>query len=187
MAVDASGTPGESNYGHMGVTACTQAGADKMTKLLERHGLSLTSRKQDVRKFVSYKMKFDRLHYAGFCIRLARDATLEKLRLELGRGRGNNPALNKTIRRYHYLHFKSVRDPLEEFLNGHGYDLPSMVVECDSDGRGFVADLGLRSTKPGYAHILADAVAWANHRGIEPDGVISVDRVDQITNQLKNR
>ena len=157
-----------------------------MAKIFERYGLDLTSRKQDLRNCVLNQIKFDMRQYAGFCMRLARDATLEKLKRELGRGRGNNPALNKTIRKYNYLHFKSVRDQLEGFLNGHGYALPSMVVECDSDGIGFVADIGLRSAKPSYAHILADAVAWANHRGIEPDGVISVDRVDQIASKLKN-
>ena len=187
MGVDVSGTPGSGNYGHMGVAACTQAGADRMAKMLERHGLDLTSRKQDVRNAVLNEMNFDMRQYAGFCIRLERGATLEKLTPRLVLGRGSNPALNKIIRRYHNLHFASVRDPLEEFLNGNGYALTSMVVESDTDSRGFVADIGLRSTKPSYAHTLADAVAWANHRGIEPNGVISVDRVDEIARRLKRK
>ena len=187
MGVDVSGTPGSGNYGHMGVAACTRTGADRTVKMLQRHGLDLASRKQDLRNLVLDETNFDMRQYAGFCIRLERDATLEKLKPRLEPGRRPNPALNKIIRRYHYLHFGSVRDQLEEFLNGHGCALPSMTVECDSDSRGFVADIGLRPAEPSYAHLVADAVAWANHRGIEPDGVISVDRVDEIARMLRRK
>lgn len=187
MAVDVSGTPGKGNYGHMGVVACTQEGADRTAKMFKRRGLDLTSRKQDLRNAALEETNFDMPQYAGFCIRLERDITLEKLKPRLGLDKRPNPAMNKIIRKYHHLHFCSVRDQLEEFLNGHGYALTSLAVECDSDSRGFVADIGLRSAEPSYAHIMADAVAWANHRRVEPDGVISVDRVDEIIRRLKRK
>ena len=63
--------------------------------------------------------------------------------------------------------------------------MSSLVVECDSDGRGFVVDVGLRNAKADRAHLVADAVAWANNHGIELDGAVAVDRVDQITKELK--
>ena len=187
IAVDVSGTPGEGNYGNMGITACTKEGISNTVRTLEQYGLDPTSRKQALRDCILNNTKFNTPQYAGFCLRMERDATLEKLKLMSGLGRRPNLTLRKTIRRYHYLHFNLVRDQLEEFLTGHGYALTSLAVECDSDSRGFVADIGLRSVEPSYAHIIADAVAWANHRGIEPDGVISVDRVDQIANQLKRK
>ena len=62
-----------------------------------------------------------------------------------------------------------------KFLIKHKCELSDVVFKCDSDCRQFIKGNGLRPANVGDAHILADIVAWANNRNVEPEGVIMLD------------
>ena len=62
----------------------------------------------------------------------------------------------------------------------HNHSAQDVVFECDSDCIDIVKDGGLRYAAAGRVHDLADAVAWANNRNVEPEGVVSADRVSKI-------
>lgn len=185
VGADVSGNMASGNHKYMALAACTTRFVDDMTKMIERRGSDLVSRKQAMRNFILSETKMYGQECIVFCMRMERKATFERLKLKLEPGKRPNPALKKIMRKYHYLHLKSVRGRLDKFLNGHGYALASLAVECDSDCKGFAADIGLRPAEPGHAYLVADAVAWANNRGMEPEGVVEVDSADQVTRQLK--
>ena len=74
-----------------------------------------------------------------------------------------------------------------DFLHRHRQGLEDIVFESDYDCIAFLANIGVKRTRPSPAHMFADAVAWANNRDCEPEGVRRIDAVDQIAKRIKKQ
>ena len=74
-----------------------------------------------------------------------------------------------------------------DFLHRHRQGLEDIVFESDYDCIAFLANIEVKRTRPSPAHMFADAVAWANNRDCEPEGVRRIDAVDQIAKRIKKQ
>lgn len=186
VAADVSGDPISGNHKYMAIVACTTEFADNVITAGVNYKADLSTRKHIIRDRILSNLNFDDRGCIAFCIRIERNATFRRLKIK-NEPKRFSPTQKKLFHAYHYRHFKTVRDRLEEFLSKHGYALTCLAVECDHDCKDFVSDIGLRSNMPGLAHKVADAIAWANNKGEEPQGVISIDEWDQIAADLHQR
>ena len=113
-------------------------------------------------------------------------AVLKKLG-KATRLRMKNISARKNLRAYNGALWHSIREPIMGFLRLHRQGFEDIVFEADGDCTDFLADIGIRRTLPSYAHGIADAVAWANNRNVEPDGVDRTDVVESIIKRLKTQ
>ena len=70
-----------------------------------------------------------------------------------------------------------IQDSIMAFLHRYRQGFEDIVFETDGDCVNFLSDIGLQHTTPSHAHKIADAIAWANNRNIEPRGVRRLDIV----------
>ena len=85
---------------------------------------------------------------------------------------------------YHQAVWRSVRGRIADFLKQHKQDFDDAVFESDGDCVNFLKDVAVRRTEPSYAHMMADAIAWANNAKA-PKGVIEIDATGQIVTALR--
>lgn len=173
--MDVSGDPKSGNHRFMGIVIGTNESIKALTRRLGPEPVHMNrivgrSAKYDIIN----KVNFDGINRMGLCIRLEKNRTFSSLRDRLKRE--SNPVTNKKMyRTYHALMWNLIRDRVEQFLRQHDFEVHRLAFQCDDDCKFFVHDQGWHRASPGSAHGLADVLAWANRRGIEPKGAVRLD------------
>ena len=173
--MDVSGDPESGNHKFMAIVI----GTNESIKALDRRlGPEQVHMSRIISRSAKYaiinKVDFDGINRMGLCICLEKNRTFSSLRDRLKCE--NNPVTNKKMyRTYHALMWNLIRDRVEQFLRQHNFEVHRLAFQCDDDCKFFVRDQGWGCASPGSAHGLADVLAWANRRGIEPKGAVRLD------------
>lgn len=182
--IDYSGDPGTGSK-FLRIVIGTQDAINSAMKRLgpgPPHVSKITNKKR--RAEILSRLWFDDDTIIAICIRSDADLIVGRLR-EM-----------KSKRRYQTKHimitcdhslYRELRDITAPFFRKHHHDIHKVVFQCDSDCANFAKANGLARDKPGYAHRLADMVAWSNTRNMEPAGVKAVDLRTALVTQLLKR
>lgn len=136
-------------------------------------------------KRIISKTYFDNEQTFAICVKIDRKKIINNIKNKRKVKHQNIPT-SKIISKYNKLVMHYMEKRIMTFLNNNGYTLSDIIFQCDQDCLKFAKDNGLRHTDTDSTHILADIVAWANNRGIEPDGVVVLDIVDKVEAELWN-
>ena len=185
--MDASGDQNSGNHKFMAIVIGTEENIAAMARRLGSSNIHMRGIKNPgEREAVLDKVRFDGRDCIGLCMRPEKNRVLEDVRNGM---KGSRLRTNKmkAASAYHHLVWSMVHDRVEAFLREHSCEVRSIVFQCDADCRAFAKDMGWKITDAGPAHMLADIVAWANGHGREPEGAVSLDLVDGLTERMKSR
>lgn len=182
--MDVSGTPKTGNCKYLGVVVGTDQAINTVKINLGYEGIHMSQigdkRRQD--KIIS-KLKFDSREIMAFCFKIDKNTTINKI-AEMRKIKKLRIPNSKIYRTYHYLLAHHIRQQITEFLVMHNQDMSSTIFQCDGDCKNFLKESGLHHANGGNAHMLSDAVAWANNTNREPQGVIQADLSSEIRKGL---
>lgn len=179
--IDYSGDP-ETGSKFLGIVIGTQDAVNSVMKRLgpgPPHVSKITNKKR--RTEILSRLRFDGDTIIAICIRSDADLIVGRLR-KMKSGR-RHQTKHIMITCDHSL-YRELRDIAAPFFRKHHHDVHKVVFQCDSDCANFAKANGLARDKPGYAHRLADMVAWSNTRNMEPAGVKAVDLRTALETQL---
>ena len=182
--IDYSGDP-ETGSKFLGIVIGTQDAINSAIKHLgpgPSHVSKITNKKR--RAKILSKLRFDGDTIIAICIRSDADLIIGRLRETKSRRRHRTKHIMIT---YDNILYRKLRDITAPFFSKHHHDVHKVVFQCDSDCANFAKANGLVRDKPGYAHRLADMVAWSNTRNVEPVGVKVVDLRPVLKTQLLKR
>lgn len=183
-AMDVSGDQYSGNHKFLAVVVGTEEKINAIVKNLgnKKTHMSMIKSKSIKDRIIS-KVVFDGRESIAFCTRIDMKHVLEpiKSRRTVQRRKGQN----RTYRIYYRAVIHLVRKHIEYFLAPHQCAIHDIHFQCDDDCRNMIKYNGLKHDRPGSAHDLADIVAWANNRCMEPKGVVSIDLTGAIKNRLK--
>ena len=169
----------------LGIVIGTQ---DAINSTMNRLGPDLphASRMADKRKRAEIlsKLRFDDDTIIAICMRSDADLIIGRLRER--RYWRRHPTKHIMSAHDHIL-YKRLCDVAAPFFRKHRHDVHKVAFQCDSDCANFIKANGLSRAEPGYAHGLADMVAWSNTRNVEPAGVKAVDVRTALETQLLKR
>jgi len=179
--IDVSGNPQTGNYRFMGVVIGTE---EKIQAAVKKTGLSRPHMNRiksgATQKRIVSEMSFDGKESIALCMLIDRNAVMEQTKQK----RSAQHHKKKIYRVYNRAVVYHMQKKIGEFLTRHGSTVHDVVWQCDGDCRNIVRENGLRHGNTGSAYHLADVVAWANNRGMEPRGVIPLDLTDRIRAEL---
>lgn len=182
--VDVSGDPESGNHKYMAVFACTEEFVNAAVRHLQLDVVGGGSgNKREARKSILAALDFDAHECLALCIRIERKKLLS-IGERAAKTRGSNLRTRKILYAYHRAVWHSARDRIENFLNQNKQDFDDAVFESDGDCIEFLKDAAVRRTSPSYAHMIADALAWANNACNAPKGIIEIDATAQIARSL---
>jgi hypothetical protein len=78
---------------------------------------------------------------------------------------------------------RAVQSSLETFGITRNWSM--LTIEVDSDTERMIMTTGAKTTTPGVAHQLADAVAWSNHARIRVKCISHSDLVTNVTARVR--
>lgn len=126
---------------------------------------------------------FDGRKSIAFCIRIDMKHILEPIKSK--RTTQRRTGQSRIYRIYYRAVIYLVRKHIENFLACHRCAIHDICFQYDDDCRNVIQYNGLKHDLPGSAHDLADIVAWANNRCMEPEGVVSIELTGTIKGYLK--
>ena len=173
--MDVSGDPESGNHKFMAIVIGTNESIKALARRLgpeQGHMSRITGR--SAKYAILDKVDFDEINRMGLCLRLEKSHIFSNLRDQL-RQESSSVANRKMYRAYHALIWSLTRDHVEQFLRQHDFEAHRLIFQCDHDCVSFVRDQGWGCASPGSVHGLADVLAWANRRGIEPKGAVRLD------------
>lgn len=180
--IDVSGNPHEGNYKFMGIVIGTE---EKIQTAVKKTGFSMPHmnriKSRKAQKRIVSEINFDGKESIAFCVLLDRNAVIEQTKQK---GSTQYHTKMKIYRVYNRVLMYHIQKKIEGFLTKHGNTVHDIVWQCDADCRNIVKENGLKYGNAGSAYHLADVVAWANNRSMEPRGVIPLDFTDRIKEVL---
>ena len=184
--VDVSGDQLSGNHKFMGLVIGTNESIMSIYKRMGPGPIHMSRLHPRRRNAVMGEITFDGASCVGLCMRIEKNLILSKVASQL---KLNNDYLNhkKLSRTYDSLLWSMVRGRVVEFLCAHGSEPNHLSIQCDHDCEVFVKDRGCRPENRGPAYELADALAWANRRGMEPRGAVRLDLARPIEAQMLKR
>ena len=81
--------------------------------------------------------------------------------------------------------FYHMRDRIQKFTEKHRHGYQDIEFQCDSDCEHFAKVNGIPRVKDGPVHMLSDLVAWANNRQKKIRGVIEINEVVKVEEDLR--
>lgn len=181
-SMDVSGDPESGNHKYLGIFMGTQDGTDAIFRKLRQMQIRMNEIKHKYRRgSILGGIRFDGSECIAFCVRIDRDPILSRVKQMRRSGKASEGRLRKS---YHCILFHLLKDRIGGFALRHGVPIAEVPFQCDSDCRNFIRDAGLKQDREGAAHAIADIIAWANNRGMEPPGVISVDLSSELEARL---
>ncbi len=180
--IDVSGNPKDGNYKFMAIVIGTQEKINSIFKYLDpdQKYIYKNSRNRDI---LSSRLRFDSKEIIAFCIRIDRKMIIDKM-IKKKKIDHTSKSSGAIFHIYNTTLLYNIRNRLDTFVNQHNYSLTEILFQCDMDCKKFLKDSGLHNDNEGLAYILSDLVAWANNRNKEPAGVISIDLVKILKEQL---
>ena len=180
-----SGRPGSGNHKFMSIVIGTEEGIGSLMRHVGHGSVHMHDIHdgKDRDKIIS-KLNFDGKQCIAFCYRIEFDEMIKKISNTRQR---RNVRKRRIFRIGHYVMWTLVQDQIKKFLQLHKCDTTDVVFQCDGDSVAFLKTAGLKRSHKGHAHSLSDMVVWANNRGTEPQGTVSMDLTDEIERLLKSR
>jgi len=180
--IDVSGNPQTDNYKFMGIVIGTE---EKIQAAVKKTGFSMPHmnriKSKRAQKRIVSEINFDGKESIAFCLLIDRSAVIKQAKQKRATRR-------YTRNRIYYVYNRAViyhmQKKIEEFLTKHGSTVHDIVWQCDADCRYIIKENGLKYGNAGSAYHLADVVAWANNRNMEPRGVIPLDFTDRLKEVL---
>ena len=181
--VDVSGRPDTGNYKFMSIVIGTEEKIKSLTGKLGTKHIHMHRIHDDKSKSkIISKLDFDGRQCVAFCYRVEFDDAVRKIK---NMRRKRNIRKRRIYEACYYALWMLIQNKVKKFLQMHGCAVSDVVFQCDGDSEAFLKTVGLRHSKKGHAYYLSDIVAWANNRGREPHGTISVDLAGKIEMQVK--
>ena len=184
FGIDVSGCPESGNYKYMAVFICTEEFLNVVVRRLQLNtvGGGFDTKKKTENPYLTLSS----LIHANvlLCIKTERKKILQIVESE-AKADASNLLTSKIRYAYHQAVWRSVRGRIADFLKQHKQDFDDAVFESDGDCVNFLKDVAVRRTEPSYAHMMADAIAWANNANKAPKGVIEIDATGQIVTALR--
>lgn len=173
-AMDFSGNQKYGNCIYLAVVACT---VEFLNQLIR--GANLGTGKADAckkarRQSILAELDAKKPGCLILCVKTDKDAVLARI-TDMARRQKRNPRAESVVSAYHNAVVGYFRNDLDSFLKRHGWSLQEIKVESDHDCEELLKHASIQRTREEYAHMVADAVAWANNRGDEPPGVKQLD------------
>ena len=184
--VDVSGDVLSGSHKFMGLVIGTDERIRAMVGRIGHRPIHMRRLPRPERNAVVDKIVFDRTTCAGFCIRIEKNRILAKIE-GLRRQKRGFKSRKRLSRTYNALLWSMLRIPVEPFLYAHGIEPSSLCLQCDRDCQDFVNDQGWRHTDRGPAYELADALAWGNGHGREPEGTVFLDLAGRLEEHMLKR
>lgn len=184
FGIDVSGDPKSGSYKYMAVFICTEEFFNAMIRRMKLHDARDGFYKKDTRKSILATFEFDTPECLALCIKIERKKLLQ-IAERKAKTNPSNLRTRKILYAYNTAVWNSVRGRVVNFLNQHKRDFGDAVFESDGDCISFLKDAALKRTEPSYAHMIADAIAWANNAGKAPRGVIEIDATEHIVKTLR--
>lgn len=138
------------------------------------------------RSAIVSKLEFADGEAVAFCIKVDKIRIVGQIKKKL-RKRDRYLENKRIWAEYNRLLLHEVRGKITGFVNFHRCTLSDVVFQCDGDCRDFAKDNGLRHAGEGNVYALSDAVAWANNRNLEPNGVRLIDITKILQEKLESR
>lgn len=183
-AMDVSGDQYSGNHKFLAVVVGTE---EKINAIVKNLGNSKTHmsmiKSKNIKDRIISEVIFDGRESIAFCIRIDMKHILEPIKSR--RTTQRRTGQSRIYRIYYRAVIYLVRKHIENFLASHRYAIHDIYFQCDDDCRNMIKYNGLKHDEPGSAHDLADIVAWANNRCMEPEGVVSIDLTGAIKGYLK--
>lgn len=184
FGIDVSGDPESGNHKYMAVFICTVEFLNSTIRHLQlNHKRDGFYNKKETRKSI-LAIEFNAHGCLALCVKIERKKLLQIAERRAKTG-ASNLRTNKILYAYNKAVWRSVSGRIEDFLKRYKQDFSDAVFESDGDCIAFLKDTALKRTEPSYAHMIADAIAWANNAGKAPKGVIEIDATDQIAKALR--
>lgn len=184
-AMDFSGTLESGNFVYLAVVACTDEFLDQLIGGADlARPVNAIARKKSRRLCILAKLDARKPGCLILCVKTDKSSVLSKINYVMQRQK-KNPKTEAIAYAYHNAVMDLVGDELDEFLKRHGESLQEIRVEADHDCWDLLKHTNMRRTGESYAHMVADAVAWANNRGDEPPGAKSLDVTAHAYKTLK--
>lgn len=183
-AVDVSGDQRSGNHKFLAIVIGTEEKINAIRKNLGNNKIHMsTIKSQSAKERIISKVIFDGRESIAFCLRIDMKHILEPIKSK--RTTQKRKGQKRIYRIYYNAVIYLVRKRIENFLTSHHYAIHDVYFQCDIDCRNMIKDNGLKHDSPGSAHDLADVVAWANNRCVEPKGVIPIDLTEELKNSLE--
>ena len=169
--VDVSGDQQSGNHKFMGLVIGTDASINDMIANLGPRPIHMSRLCRADQDAVMDGIAFDGVSCMGLCACIEKKRVISRIAGRFNRGQ-NFKNHKKLLRMYNAVLWSMLRERVDAFLYAHRFEPGRLCLQCDFDCRDFVKDQGWQYTNHGPAHELADALAWGNRRGQEPDGAM---------------
>ena len=184
FGIDVSGNPESGNHKYLAVFICTEEFLNTMIRRLQLRTRGGFGNKKENRKSILATFEFNSPGCLALCVKIERNKLLHVVERK-SKTNASNLRTNKILYAYHKAVWSSVRGSIQDFINQHKQDFGDVVFESDGDCIAFLKDVAIKRTTPSHAHMIADAIAWANNAGKAPKGVVEIDATDQIAKALR--
>lgn len=182
--MDVSGDQHSGNHKFLAVVIGTEEKINAIIRNLGSNKIHMsTIKSKDAKDRIISKVIFDGRESIAFCLRIDMKHILEPIKSK--RTTQRRTGQNRLYRIYYRTVIYFAREHIENFLTRHRYAIHDVYFQCDTDCRNMIKYNGLKCGNPGSAHDLADIVAWANNRYVEPEGVVSIDLTEELKNSLE--
>ena len=187
--LDVSGCPRQQNL-YLAVVIGVDTYIRSLVESLGYKQIHMSGMPRKVRRSILSRLEFRSKECAVLCVKIDRDLIVDKI-VKMKKTKNSYAATRRVLRAYNRLLLKELRGRIQHFLAAHRHALSDVVFQCDGDCVDFAKDVGLRHAyvthvRDGDAHALADIVAWANNKGMEPKSVTRLDVTDRIGTRLRN-
>lgn len=182
--MDVSGDQYSGNHKFLAVVIGTEEKINAIVKNLGNNKTHMSMIKsKSIKDRIISKVIFDGRESIAFCIRIDMRHILESVKSK--RTVHRRTGQNRIYRIYYKTVIFLIRTYIENFLVNHHCAISEIPFQCGDDCKSMIKYNGVNHDRPGSAHDLADIVAWANNRYMEPKGVVSINLTDEIKNHLK--
>lgn len=186
-AMDFSGNQESGNYKYLAVVACT---AEFLNPIISganlRNTVKSTASKKARRQDILAKLDAEKSGCLALCLKTDKASILSGI-VRMAERQKKAPKSESLAYAYDNAVMEGIRVDLDQFLNRHGRSLGDVKIEADHDCKDLLRHANIRQTGESYAHMIADAVAWANNRGDEPRGVKPRDITGHLYKRLKGK
>ena len=191
-AMDLAGNPHDGNNRYMSLIVGTEAYLQSVIDYVGYDHIHMSRMGRKDQDLVVSRLKLDRKKCIALCVKIDKNITVDKI-ARMRKVKTKYAARKKVLQAYNRLLLAQIQNVFQDFLIKYRVSLSDVVFQCDSDCVGFAKDAHLsyenisrEKTRQSRVYGLADAIAWENNRGREPNNVIRKDVTKTIETILRD-
>lgn len=133
------------------------------------------------------RLKFDPKDSMAICIEIDKRSIVYRTssRLKKKRKRRRKVETNKLYASCDVALYRIIKRKINKFILEHNCDLGEIEFQYDKDCEDFVKHNNLRGHYRGPAYRISDILAWANLRGMEPDGATHINAEPEVEDEVR--